>query len=429
MRKPRQSTLLLIVAGIFILSPQAIPCSMFKITLYGKTMVGNNEDAWQLNSRIWFEQGGINKFGCAYVGHANLFPQGGINEAGLSYDGFTVYPKNLKDLSGKKKVDNPGAFLKDIMQHCKSVEEVQAFAAQYDRSVFNNGMLLFIDKSGKYLVMEVDTMTIGNDEKYVLSNFCPSITPDLNAVPIGRYQRGRKFLENKADTSLTFCVATMDTMHECRKKMGDGTTYTTIYDLENGLINLYFYHDFKHVVQFNLAEELKKGDHMLTIPDLFPQNDEYATFSKFSTPFNNTKLRVLVLGTSAALVLLTLYFMVFAIRQRFIKRDLGSPSRYAGWLQVFLNLILVFYLYVLSTTQPIFYFDAPYAENGKPLINLSSYIPFILLFLFIPVLIQNKRIFERSSWSVVTRGIFSMNTAVYFGLIILFGYWKLLNLF
>jgi hypothetical protein len=26
----------------------ARPCSMFKITLFGKTMVGNNEDAWRV---------------------------------------------------------------------------------------------------------------------------------------------------------------------------------------------------------------------------------------------------------------------------------------------------------------------------------------------------------------------------------------------
>jgi hypothetical protein len=32
---------------------------MFKLTMYGKTMVGNNEDYWNPNSRIWFEHGKV----------------------------------------------------------------------------------------------------------------------------------------------------------------------------------------------------------------------------------------------------------------------------------------------------------------------------------------------------------------------------------
>ena len=235
-------------------------CSMFKITMYGKTMVGNNEDAWRLNSKIWFETGKINNYGAAYVGHDDLFPQGGMNEAGLAFDGFAVYPRNLKSVIGKKKIDDPAEFMKMILQTCSTVEEVNEFVNRYDRSAFNQSMLLFVDKTGKYLVVEVDTTLLGNNEKYVLSNFCPSITQNPDDVKIARYQRGRKFLENKSDTSLRFCVAMMDTMHECRNKIGDGTTYTSIYDLNEGLINLFFYHDYAHSVQFNIKEELAKND-------------------------------------------------------------------------------------------------------------------------------------------------------------------------
>ena len=35
----------------------AFPCSMYKVTSNGKTMVGNNEDSWGRDARIWFEQG------------------------------------------------------------------------------------------------------------------------------------------------------------------------------------------------------------------------------------------------------------------------------------------------------------------------------------------------------------------------------------
>ena len=199
----------------------ARPCSMFKITLLGKTMVGNNEDAWRVNSRIWFETGKDGRYGAAYVGHDDGLPQGGLNEAGLVYDGFAVYQRALRPAAGKKKIENPGDFLKSILQRCSTVQEVQSFVNRYDRGKFNGSMLLFVDKSGDYLVVEADTTLPGHDEKYVLSNFCPSLTPNPDDVKIDRYKRGRVFLKNKEDTSLGFCTAMMDTMHECRANLGD----------------------------------------------------------------------------------------------------------------------------------------------------------------------------------------------------------------
>lgn len=53
---------------------------------------------------------------------------------------------------------------------------------------------------------------------------------------------------------------------------GGGTMYSTLYDLNEGTIHLYSYHDYRHVVKFNLNDELAKGDHALVIPELFPEN-------------------------------------------------------------------------------------------------------------------------------------------------------------
>jgi tetratricopeptide (TPR) repeat protein len=54
--------------------------------------------------------------------------------------------------------------------------------------------------------------------------------------------------------------------------------YTTIYDLKDGTIFLYFFRDYKHVVKFNLNQELKKMDYSLVIPDLFPENKKGQDF-------------------------------------------------------------------------------------------------------------------------------------------------------
>jgi hypothetical protein len=404
----------------------ARPCSMFKITVFGKTMVGNNEDAWRVNSRIWFETGKGGRFGAAYVGHDDGFPQGGLNEAGLVYDGFSVYRRALRPAAGKKKIEDFGGFLKSILQQCATVQEVQRFVNQFDRSRCNGSMLLFVDKSGNYLVVEADTTIPGHDEKYVLANFCPSITPNLDDVKIGRYKRGRAFLQNKEDTSLRFCTSMMDTMHVCRSRLGDGTTYTTIYDLQKNLIYLYFYHDYRHCVSFDLGRELAKGDHRILMTDLFAPNPEYIRFTRFKTPFNNIGMRVTLTLVLFFLVLSLPCFLLIYLRGFKRNASTYNTRRYRFiWLVLLtMNLGLAFYAFNLSSNTAIFYFDRPYREDGRWLLNLSSYFPIGLLLLFIPISLITVLYYRRSR-STYHLCLFLLDTLSYGILLSLFAYWDL----
>jgi len=393
------------------------PCSMFKITLYGKTMVGNNEDAWRVNSKIWFEQGKQGAYGAAYVGHEDWFPQGGVNEAGLAYDGFKVYPRPLHRSIGGKKMGSFPELLKTILRQCATVREVKQLVDQYDRPFFNGSMLLFIDRSGEYLVVEADTTILGHDQKYILSNFCPSITPDLNAVPIGRYQRGRAFLRDKADTSLRFCTAVMDTMHECRPGLGDGTAYTTIYDLNENLIYLYYYHDYRRVKTFDLKAELAKGDHSIIMHTLFPPNLEYLRLTRYKTPVNNHPIEVALVMIGGFLFLtLPLFVTMFVRNHGFI------------WpLLLVINAWLAWYIYNLLTNRTIVYFPAPYDEPGRWFFNLSAWLPLTLLLLFIPLTIAATRYIRLSPNSkLIPTALFSLNGLAYAILLCLFVYWRLI---
>jgi hypothetical protein len=394
----------------------ARPCSMFKITIFGKTMVGNNEDAWRVNSRIWFETGKAGHYGAAYVGHDDGFPQGGLNEAGLAYDGFAVYRRTLRPATGKKKMGDFGDLLFLIMQQCATVQEVQHFVNQYDRSRCNGSMMLFVDKSGNYLVVEADTTLLGHDEKYVLANFCPSLTPDPSLVTIARYRRGIKFLQHKEDTSLRFCTAMMDTMHECRARVGDGTTYTTIYDLQEKLIYLYFYHDYSRCVTFDLEKELAKGNHVLLMTSLFPPNAEYIRFTRFKTPFNSTGLRVALNLIRLFLVLSAFCFLLIYVR--------GRKYHFLWPALAVINLALAYYVYNLLSDIYIYYFDAPFKRDGATLFNLSAYFPAGLLTLFIPVTFV-AALYYRRSRNNYHLSLFILNTVSYALLLSLFAYWSL----
>jgi hypothetical protein len=396
---------------------------MFKITLHGKTMVGNNEDAWRVNSKIWFETGHNGRYGAAYVGHEDGFPQGGMNDAGLAFDGFTVYPQQLRPAPGKKQIDNPAAFIKAIMQQCKTVDDVARVAGQYNRRIFNNGMFLFVDSTGRYLVMEADTLITGNDAKYVLSNFRPSVTKDADEVFIERYQRGRRLLAHRSDTTLAFCTTVMDNMHECRTRIGDGTTYTTIYDLKRKQIFLYFYHNFTHMKPFDLARELKKGDHVLTMSDLFRPNPEYQRFVDHKTPFNSPMLKRFIWCLELLLILFTGYWIAYNL---FWRKGPAGNSIYSMWLLVVINMALGVCFFILLNNQPIFYFDAPYYVEGKSILNACAHIPLTLLALVIPVGVGNVQVLYTRTVTKLSKRLFMVNTIVYLIALLLFAYWGLL---
>lgn len=259
----------------FLLIPDSYACSMFKITMHGKTMVGNNEDYWNPNGRIWFEKGKKGEYGAFYVGFDNFWPQGGMNQAGLVFDGFAEDYKVISDTLGKKPLGMN--FLKEIMRRCATVEDVKSYLSQFNLSGLETSMFFFVDKSGKYLVAEGDSLIIGNKEYYIASNFYPSQVKNECDVPLSYYQKGRKYLENSRDTSVAFCTSVMDTMHQ-ERAWGAGTMYTTIYDLNERVVYLYFFRDYTHVVRYNLNEELTKDNHSLTIPSLFPENKKGQDF-------------------------------------------------------------------------------------------------------------------------------------------------------
>ncbi|MBK6525214.1 MAG: hypothetical protein IPG07_06420 [Crocinitomicaceae bacterium] len=110
-RKSILSKYLFFILFFISVSEKAIACSMYKITLGTKTMVGCNEDAWRLTSAIWFETGKPDApYGAAFTGSRldgenGTAPQSGMNEHGLSFSRLaSATPENQKiKQAGKKK--------------------------------------------------------------------------------------------------------------------------------------------------------------------------------------------------------------------------------------------------------------------------------------------------------------------------------------
>lgn len=429
----RSNSLLKFLLSFLILSLQigpALPCSMYKITAYGYTRVGCNEDAWRLTSRIWFENGTENApYGAAFTGSrydgANGFaPQSGMNMHGLVFS--RLASRAPKDRSGyrahgKQPVVNPTLYLKTILHTCSSIDDVEEFINRYDQSYFLDDVFIYIDSSGEYLVVEPYRLIRGHDKNYVLSNFCPSATTDAQAMKLDRYRRGKYFLQQPADTSLAFLTRLSDTMHVCRSKIGDGTLLTSIWDPQERSVCLYFYHDYRYPVKFNLATELAKGDHQLVLPELFPPNREFQRLAAYQTPMNNRYITIFLVFSALFFCLSAVSFPVSALlhgdqRKYRLTRLMMSP-----W-----SILLAYYMVVLCLNPGVFYFPAPYRYPTSPLLSLTSYIPLLLLAWIIPAPIITFRLLRQRTWGMSNGILFSLHTLICLLLVGLSFYWKLL---
>ena len=422
---------ILTLVFLSLLGSKIQACSMYKLTVDGKTMVGCNEDAWRTTSRIWFENAKAgNEYGACFtgsrqVGPIQTAPQSGMNERGLVFSRLVAYhPKQENPFQNRLKVSNEIDYLTDILHKCATVEEVKKYIEQYDHSIFIDDVYIYVDSTGKYLVVEPYKLIEGSEPSYILSNFCPSITVNENARHLERYRNGEDFLKNHTpSSSLSFCSALSDTMHVCRSRNGDGTLLTSIWNTKDGLVNLYFYHSYESTVQFHLSEELSKGDHMINIPELFPENSEFKRLASFKTPFNTPELRVSLVFLGGLLTLFSLLLGVSAIRNRNSK-----VTSKAVMVVSAMNLLLTAYLFVLVTNISIYYFDAPYKHYSSNLISISSYMPFFLLLAIVPFTsftVNRFRSADTKSW---IKAVLASNNLIYLMLMVSFAYWGLYSI-
>ena len=352
-------------------------CSMFKITLHGKTMVGNNEDYWNPNTRIWFEKGSVGKYGVAYVGFDNFWPQGGMNEAGLVFDGFSMDYLAIKDTLGKMSLSTN--FLKEIMGKYSNVEEVKKYFANHNLSGLEASMYLFIDKTGKYLVVQGDSLITGNNQYYILSNFYPSQVKNESEIDIPFYHKAKKLMESNKNTSINFCSSVMDTMHQ-ERDWGAGTMYTTLYDLKEGIIYLYFFHDYKHVVKFNLKEELAKGDHILIMPKLFPENKKgrefFSNYNEVSNSLDLFKNEDVISDSLRCANVIDALFSNDVKLIRTFERKINDIGNYWFDKEKYVEAIAVFNFYIKAIPKSWNAFNSlakAYTKNGQAERALTYY--------------------------------------------------------
>ncbi len=270
-----------VVCTILLVSPiSAIACSMYKVTQDGKTVVGNNEDFTTPNAQFIFEKSIGENNGVMYMSFLNEFIQGAVNDKGLMFDGFYEPLLEVKNTKGKEDI-YIGDALQLVMKTMSTCEEAKEYLETINLSVLESGQIVFVDRSGTFLIIEGDVMILGDDPQKSFSNFYYSQTENLDDVDIGFYQKGRQFLNSSEPTSsLDYCSEVMQNFSQSGIA---STQYSTLYDLEMNKIRIHLFQDYGNYIELDLAAELKKGNRKIMIPELFPpESIGHSYYSKYN---------------------------------------------------------------------------------------------------------------------------------------------------
>ncbi len=366
---------------LLLLPVQASACTAFTTTHNGRTYIGCNEDSWSINANVRFEQGFVTPgfperslsgvegsrrarsatYGTIYFANYNGHPtramadQLGMNEAGLVFDILVVDHGPVKRRMSKPAVETADA-IHHIMRTCATIQEVEAYLRTVNTGA-SVGQLFFCDAQGGYLVLEPDTLIIGNDPWFALGNWRMSRCSDPGTIPIARLQAGRQVLMNGGGTSWEGAENVLSTMTACRKQMGEGTLYSVLFDPAEKKAQLYFYHDFSERVTFDLKEELTKGDRTVDMASLFGPRPEYDRLKSHLTPFHQRWLFWALLAMAAVAVIVGAVNLVQLIGRSVAKvRGRSARSLITPILSGLANATVIGLIGVLLMQEGVYYF-------------------------------------------------------------------------
>ena len=228
-------------------------------------LAGSNLDWFDPVAKIWYIPSQEDKYGVIYFG-TNGAPQYGTNAKGLFFQ--RKINSYVKVSRSTHKPFYEGSLFHKIMQECASIEEVIEVLNQYNLKELERAKIFFGDLNGNSMIAEGDNI-IKKQGKYQISRalLCQS---QMN-------QPGYQYnIYKKAESMIKGKTASIDHFRKTLQKVcaqkQNPTVCSSVFDLKNGNIYLYYFHDFQNVYTINFKEALKKGQRTIEVHELFPDN-------------------------------------------------------------------------------------------------------------------------------------------------------------
>ena len=280
-------TLVIALAVIGMSFRSLSACSIFMISGENVVLVGNNEDWSDPNGKVRFVPSTEGRHGIVYFGHSNGFAQGGMNDQGLFFDYAATDRLEVTQSTDKPEVAS-GTLMDKVMAECGTVDEALAVFDKYDLRFMEKHQTLICDRNGDSAIIEGDEIIRKKGRFQVVTNFYQSKIKSkgvLNSVAsffqsnthptsiqCKRYKTASAMLAKMNRPSVEGMRDVLAAVHQEGKY---STQYSNVYDLTNGVVYTYHFHNFTNVVKLDLKEELAKGARTVDLPSLFPRTPRY----------------------------------------------------------------------------------------------------------------------------------------------------------
>jgi len=321
-------------------------CTNFKTKDDQTVFFGNSEDyalsqisdtfiTFVPSGQIWYD-GSQLRYGAVVVGYGNgtgnSWFQGGMNERGVAFDSTSV-PHTEPNLHDERL-----PFLVPEIFCCESVSEVIEYKKTH--SVYQQEgsvQSFYVDKSGGSVVFHIgedgEFKFIRDDESLQLATNYYVDDPSRGnpgSDAIRRYDAAEQMLDNivrDGEMSIESIASVLDAVHF--EGPAVNTLYSNIFDVTNGDIYLYYFHQFEEVVKLNLEEELAKGRHTYRISDLFTQeivNDAHNEYYEFPFIIRVFPTDLLLLFATMILDVILVLTSMFVVGKKLLHKTRESRN-------------------------------------------------------------------------------------------------------
>ena len=241
-------------------------CTVIYAFKNGIILGGNNEDWEDPNTKFWIIPDNSGMHGWIKFGFEGGYPQGGMNDQGLFWDA-TAGPHLEMPISEANKNYYSGSLMQKIIEKCSCISEARDIFKEYYCDDQYKAQYLIGDPSGYSMIVEGDNIIHNEFNHQVLTNFYQS-HPDLGGYPCWRYETATELLDT-CQTVTPHIIGTIlaNTHQEGRYP----TQYSNIYDLKNGIVYLFYFHNYQEFICIDLHKEINRGYNEYSIPGLFSQ--------------------------------------------------------------------------------------------------------------------------------------------------------------
>lgn len=258
--------LLFAICILTLVASPSSACTGMVVSDGNRVLVGNNEDWYNLRTKVWFIQPVNDRFGCVFFGFDNLTPQGGMNQKGLFFDIYALREKETPRQAGKPQFRRH--MMKEIMFTCATVDEALDLVGKYRRDFMDRRQVFIADATGDAAIIESNAIVRKTGDYQIVTNFRQSWTaPELSSC--GRYPIAKGIMD-KCQGDRFSCVRRA--LAATHAEGGYPTLYSNIYDLTAKKVHLYYFHNYQEEVVLDLEEALKETTGALDISSLFPPN-------------------------------------------------------------------------------------------------------------------------------------------------------------